>query len=382
MKTRGLGRVYQPTYTDKQTGARKTAGVWWIAYSHRGIKYRKSSRSTHRADAVRLLKKKFGEIGAGRFVGPSVDKTTFEDLARILLNDYRTNNRKSLRTAEGSLKALRQVFGTAFAWGITMDGLTAYVAARLEAGRQLATIQKELAALKRAFHLAEKAGKAVCPPFPTLTISNTRAGFFEEPDHRAVVAHLPADLGAVAEFAYFTGWRKGEILGLAWRNVDFTHGSVRLEPGMTKNDKGRTFPFAKFPALADLLRRQREHTMAVEKATGRIIPWVFHRRSGSKVLDFRGAWERACEAAGVPGRLFHDYRRTAVRFLERAGVARSVATALTGHKTESVFRRYAITNEADFDEGITKLAALHRATVVSATRTVVPLRKAAGRGGA
>src|SRR5271155_3588861 len=66
-------------------------------------------------------------------------------------------------------------------------------------------------------------------------------------------------------------------------------------------------------------------------------------------------------SAGVPGRIPHDFRRTAVRNLERAGVSRSVAMKLTGHKTEAVYRRYAIVSESDLSEGIAKLAVLHAA---------------------
>src|SRR5262249_28210282 len=128
--------------------------------------------------------------------------------------------------------------------------------------------------------------------------------------------------------------------------------------GTTKNDEGRIFPFATFPQLADLLRGQRERTTAFERASGRIVPWVFHR-GGKSVGSFRKAWVSACAAAGVPGRLFHDLRRTAVRNLERAGVPRSVAMALTGHRTESVFRRYAIVAEGDLAVGVGRLAGLH-----------------------
>ena len=77
------------------------------------------------------------------------------------------------------------------------------------------------------------------------------------------------------------------------------------------------------------------------------------------IRDFRKVWKNACAAAGVPGRIPHDLRRTAVRNLERAGVPRSVAMQLTGHKTESVYRRYAIVSESDLAEGTAKLAALH-----------------------
>jgi len=126
-----------------------------------------------------------------------------------------------------------------------------------------------------------------------------------------------------------------------------------------------------FPDLSALLERQREQVEVLEKAMGQIIPWVFHRE-GRQVRDFRGAWKGACERAGVPGRLVHDLRRTAVRNLERAGVPRSVAMKLTGHKTESVYRRYAIVSEADLSVGVQKLAALHKAAA-GAPRAIVPI---------
>jgi integrase len=179
---------------------------------------------------------------------------------------------------------------------------------------------------------------------------------------------------AVVEFAFLTGWRLGEILSLTWRQIDLKAGIIRLEPGTTKNDEGRSFPFRALPALATLIERQREATTAVERETKRIIPWAFHRQ-GEPIRDFRGAWAKACIAAGLfevrppkpgetegekrPTRLFHDLRRTAVRNLERAGVSRSVAMKLTGHKTESVYRRYAIVSEGDLAQGVAKLASLH-----------------------
>jgi integrase len=99
------------------------------------------------------------------------------------------------------------------------------------------------------------------------------------------------------------------------------------------------FPFT--PELRALLEAQRAVTHKVQAETKQIIKHVFHR-DGRPIKSFRGAWQAAGEAAGVPGRIFHDFRRTAVRALERAGVPRSVSMKLTGHQTESVYRRYAI----------------------------------------
>ena len=115
------------------------------------------------------------------------------------------------------------------------------------------------------------------------------------------------------------------------------------------------------PPLADSLREQRERTSAIEREQSCIIVPVFHR-NGKPILSYVRAWKAACKAAGLTGRLVHDLRRTAVRNLERAGVSRSVAMKLTGHKTEAVYRRYAITSAADLSEGVAKLAVLHNAT--------------------
>jgi integrase len=111
------------------------------------------------------------------------------------------------------------------------------------------------------------------------------------------------------------------------------------------------------PSLRAVLERRLEYTRRCERAQGRIIPLVFHR-SGRPIKSMAKAWRTACKRAGVPGKLLHDLRRTAVRNLERAGVSRSVAMAMTGHKTESVYRRYAIVAESDLREAGSKLAAV------------------------
>lgn len=235
-----------------------------------------------------------------------------------------------------------------------------YIAARQSAGASNATVNRELAALKRALTLAVQGRKILTRPYvPMLAENNARQGFFERDQLDAVQRHLPEAIRPIAGFAYLTGWRVSEVLRLTWRQVDFGAGTVRLEPGTTKNREGRMFPMT--PELRALLDDRRSATAEAQARAGRIIPEVFHRE-GEPIKSFRGAWKAACAAAGVPGRIFHDFRRTAVRNLERAGVARSVAMKLTGHKTEAVYRRYAIVNDADLRAAADKLAAMESET--------------------
>ena len=140
---------------------------------------------------------------------------------------------------------------------------------------------------------------------------------------------------------------------------------VRLEPDTTKNDAGRLCPFGVLPELANLIRAQWVKALSLERATGQPVPTVFHWNDRGmiepihpKALCHR--WKGACRLAGVRTRIPHDFRRTAVRNLERAGVPRSVAMKLTGHKTEAAYRRYAIVCEADLTEGLKKLAVLEQ----------------------
>lgn len=194
-------------------------------------------------------------------------------------------------------------------------------------------------------------------PMLMLTLHNARQGFLERHELDAIVKHLPAHLHAPLTFAFVTGWRlKSEVLPLTVDRVDLASGVVRLDVGTTKNREGRSFYMT--TELRDVLTTQLD-ALDVLKQQGTISPYVFHRADGAPIKNLRKSWSNAWEAAGYPGKLFHDFRRSAVRTLERSGVPRSTAMAMVGHKTESIYQRYAIVDEQMHREAAAKLNTWH-----------------------
>jgi len=223
--------------------------------------------------------------------------------------------------------------------------------------------------------LAARNGKLLrVPPIDMLKDAPAREGFFEAHQYEAVRRRLPEDLRAAITIAYTYGWRKSEILSLERRHLDLKAATLRLDPGSTKNGEGRTVYLT--PEVKELLAAQVKRVDTLQKKLGCIVPALFPhttgRRAGQARRGFSKRWATVCKEVGVPGRLLHDFRRTAVRNLERAGVARSVAMKITGHKTESVYRRYAIVSDADLQEATRKLAGTIAGTVGQSSLTPPP----------
>ena len=323
---RGMGRVF------------KRGSVYWISYYHRGKEFRESSESDNESTAKKLLKKRIGEVVQGRFRGANQERVTFDDLAKALLSDYQINGRRSVRSARLSISHLRKFFGFDHAVDITTDRIKAYAADRQKAKAANASINRELAALKRMFSLAVEDGRLSHSPYiPTLEEDNARQGFVDHSAFVSLRASLAEYLRDPIAFLYLSGWRLGEMKALEWRDVDLAGRVVHLRPEISKNKEGRLLPLS-----GELLE-------IVKRAHSRRRPacsFVFHR-DGEPIGDFRKAWSTACKAAGLHSILVHDLRRTAVRNMVRAGIADRVAMTLSGHKTRSVFDRYNIVSESD-----------------------------------
>jgi len=355
--------------------------IWWIRYHHRGDEYRESAGSERRLDAERLLKARWKQIGRGKFIGPREEKVLVNDLLDALVRHYEQNGWRSIDTLRGRMEPLRAAFGTCRAVDVTGAAIEEYKSDRLTCKTKkkttvaVATLNRELATLKRAFRLGVEQGRMTQTPFIKLLAEhNVCEGFVEPSTFDEIVKHLPAPIDDVARFGFISGWRKHEILSLQWSDVDLENRRVRLRRENSKNEEPRVI--VPTGELLALIHRRWEARQYQTKASTALSPLVFHRRGG-QIVDFRDVWAEACAKAKVPGLLFHDLRRSAVRNMEKAGVSQSVAMKISGHKTDSVYRRYRIVDEGDIERA---LAATQNSIRQALTYNVADIKAAREKG--
>jgi len=340
----------------------KRGNIWWYKFSKDGRPYYKSSESTDRIEAERLLKIAQGDVAKGKTPMVVFNQVVLDDLADDFLADFKINKQKTLDHAERYVRELKNYFGNIRVTRITTAKIRQYILKRQDEGLANGSINRELSALKRMFSLGAQADPPKIdriPKIPMLTENNVRKGFFEYDEYLALHQTLPDYLKPVLAFGYFSGWRISEILNLKWPQVDLEQGKAWIPPGETKNKEGREIYLG--PELQDRLR-------VLKAKRNPPCPYVF-QREGQKIKRFSKAWKTACIHAGLseplmdaegnivktkrgkiieaPTKIFHDLRRTAVRENVRAGIPAGVAMKISGHKTMSVFERYNITDEKD-----------------------------------
>ena len=363
----GTGCVYQ----------RPDSPVWWLKYSRHGKSFRESSRTTEKRKAEKMLRDRLTELQSGTFAGPKVERIKVQELAEDLIREYRINGRKSLDDLETRWKLhIEPFFGYMRAVDVTSQLIARYVDSRQQEGASNATVNRELAALKRMFRIATQATPPKVlrmPAFPHMRENNVRKGFLEDEQFHALVADAELWFRALVECGRTYGWRISELLGLKAEQIDLIQKVIRLEPGTTKNSDGREV------FMTDTVRTLLSACVEGKAPDAR----VFTRSNGSPVRDIGVTWERACSRVGVgrtvcadcsspmdsgkacpkcksrrslySGLIFHDLRRTAARNLRRAGIPETVIMKIGGWRTRSVFERYAIVSRTDIADAMRKL---------------------------
>ena len=346
----------------------------------------------NRPQAERFLKRRIDEVttekgGGPAFVTPAHQRLTVGDLLDALKANYELRGKWSARV-ESTVKKTRERFGLFRAVAVTSETIADWQLALREDGYSDATINRFCQILGQCFRLAiERKHLSSGPVISHLSeVGNERKGFFMESEIRSVIAGLPAYLKDFVLFAYITGMRKGEVQSLRWTDVHAE--AITLRPENSKNGEARTIPLE--GELEELIERRQRARKIEKEGVVAISDYVFHN-GGKPIGEFRKAWATACVAAGsgafvcpacegqvdanyhcepcckdwtrenlrYRGRIIHDLRRCAARNLLAAGVPQAVAMKITGHKTDSMFRRYAIVTVDQQREAL-RAAALYR----------------------
>jgi integrase len=368
---RGNGRIFK----------RKESALYWCAYYLRGEEFRESTGTADLDQARKFLKRRIKEIGADQigastFVGPQQERMKVSNLLDALEDDYKLRGKDSPQF-KAHMKQIRRQFDSWRVVEVTAEAIDKYIALMLEQGSAAATINRSTQLLAQAFNLAiERRHLSIAPKIRRLSEKgNARRGFFANAEFRMLLQRLPKHLRDFCEFGYLTGWRKGEIASLRWEDVD--GDLVLLRGENAKNGHPRSVTLS--GNLADLIERRKCERKYEERGHWYLSEYVFHI-NGRPIGEFRKSWATACIAVGLgvyqcsacnkasgstvcpdcrcrcrySGRLFHDFRRSAVRNMVRAGVPERVAMAISGHKTRSVFDRYNIVNEEDLRDAIVR----------------------------
>jgi integrase len=333
---RGTGRLYL------------RGEIWWFQISYAGRKLRVSTglrggREGHPPPEVEMWKaRKLAELGRGNVSALRSDSLLVDTILDSLETRYRSEARTSLPNALNRVKRLRAYFAGWRVQNLTPSAILAFEVKRRDVEHAaVTTINLEAALLRRALYIAWEDGLIPSvPKVPRLPGGHIRQGFLDEHQFRHVLSYIADKYKAPLEFLWLTGWRLNECLKLRWDKVSWDSRELLLET--SKNGEPRSLPFSTYPELERVLERQYKVS-----PFGQVFPVP---RKG-----LQRAWELARTKAGTKA-LIHDLRRSFVRRCERAGIQRSVAMAVTGHKTEAVYKRYAVICRRDVEEGLAKLA--------------------------
>src|SRR5882724_7918856 len=240
----GLGSIY------------RRGDRWAIEFWKDGVQHRESARTSSEQEAIAHLRKRVDELAQNRYVGPRAERVTVKDLMALVTQDYATTGNRSSRTLKFRVAALESELGHLRAVAVSSGAIEAYKSKRLGDGKAKATINRELACLRRAYRLASQSR----PPLisanraPTINLyreNNVREGLVSHEDYLALLARLPDPIDDAVTLGYLSGWRRAEVLGMTWSEVDRTRG-LMTPPAERSED--RELPLS--PALAALIEKR------------------------------------------------------------------------------------------------------------------------------
>ncbi|MBX3335859.1 MAG: tyrosine-type recombinase/integrase [Nitrospira sp.] len=333
-------------------GLAKRGNTWWMSFMYRGQQIRRSTGTSDKRLAEGILSKVKVQIIEGRFFEKQeAQERTLAELMDRYASEHaarRANHRRELT----SIKNLTGFFGNPTLDHITPKLIVAYKNKRYTDGVKPATINRELATLKKAFNLARREWEW-CTDNPVSRVSmerenNTRDRWLTVEEEQRLLQAVSPRLHDVIVFALNTGMRMGEILALTWAGVDLFRRTVTVF--RSKNGERRTIPINSI--VLDILKRK-------HAVRSRITDLVFHSQVGTALdgSNIRHGLNAALKMAKIQDFHFHDLRHTFATRIVQAGVDLYKVQRLLGHKSPMMTQRYAHHYPESLREGVEALEA-------------------------
>jgi integrase len=317
-------------------GLMKRGNTWWMSFMYQGQQVRRSTGTTDKRLAEAILGQVKVQMIEGRFFDKShAQERTLTELLDRYLSEHaarRANHRRELT----SVKKLNAFFGNPTLDQITPKRIVAYKNHRYADGVKPATINRELASLKKAFNLARREWEW-CDDNPVCRVSmepehNTRDRWLTADEEARIMSAAPAWLRELMVFAIHTGMRQGEILGLTWTGVDLFRRAVTVFK--SKNGERRTIPLNQ--TALDLLK----HKAASRSLdTALVFPSEAHTRLNASNIS--RSLNLVLQKTKLMDFHFHDLRHTCATRMVQAGVDLYKVQRLLGHKSPIMTQRYA-----------------------------------------
>ena len=306
-------------------------GNWWIDYYVCG-KRRRQKIGTNKTLAENVLRKRKVEIAENRFLDiRKKQRIKFEDFADEYVEIYLKPNNRSWRRAEAfNIKRLKSYFGGKYLYEITPLLVEKF---KIQRRKEVspATTNRVLTCLRSMFNRAIAWGKfqGVNPVkgVKFFKENNARLRYLEKEEIVKLLKYCRGHLKPIVILALNTGMRRGEILNLKWRDIDFRRGIIYLLK--TKNNEKREIPVNE--AVKTALIRVKKHPDS---------SYVFCGRDGKPFCHVRTSFFTALKKAGIINFRFHDLRHTFASHLVMSGVDLNTVRELMGHKSLEMTLRY------------------------------------------
>jgi len=322
-------------------GLYKRGSVWWMSFSYQGRQIRRSTETTDKKLAQRILDKVKGEIAEGKWFEklPGEDRT-FKEMMDKYMAEHSIPKKASSERDKASILHLSPFFDEIPLVDITSTMINEYKKRRREEGASPATINRELALMKHAFNLAYKIWGWVSDnpvmkvPLEKEPPSRDRWLTYEEEEK--LIAVSPEWLQEIITIAVETGCRREEILSLQWKDVDLINKVITIFG--KKTGARRTIPLT--TKAYEVLLKKKKTRDKIRLISG---DFVFTHPPGKKVniYTLRWAFEEATKKANIDNLRFHDLRHTFATRLAQNGVDPYTIQKLMGHTSFTTTQRYA-----------------------------------------